>query len=167
MQDASVNAPAGESSLDSAELQGATTPKLGDLTRSRWCEIFSALPLSGVCRVIASHCLPVKAGGEKVQFALLNANATLFKPEAAQRLAKGLSIYYGHPVECTIELIDNWTEVGIDENSETPIAFRERLSQEKRAGALKELEDDENLKALLETFDGNLDEQSLEFIDKP
>ncbi|MDG1293283.1 MAG: DNA polymerase III subunit gamma/tau, partial [Pseudomonadales bacterium] len=68
-----------------------SNPALDSLTPLSWCEMFAALPLSGVVRTVASYCVPIDTSDEgasgKIVFALADDNATLFNDEHPARLA--------------------------------------------------------------------------------
>ena len=102
------------------------SPDVETLTPAIWCQIFSAIPLSGVVRTVASYCVPINlltAGDQQkvsIEFALDESNATLFNPDHNERLAQGLSIYFSRPVDVTISLVGDWSSLNLDEADEAP-----------------------------------------------
>ena len=137
-----------------AEAMGDGAPSLNELNASRWCEIFSSVPLSGVVRTVASHCVVKSVVDNKVQLQLDNSNATLYDPAQVEKLGAGLAIYYGQPVDVEIALEAP--------GAESPAEYRARNRAEQRDTALQSLNEDENVRAILETFDGAIDQQTVE-----
>ena len=136
-------------------------PALDTLTPLSWCEIFAALPLSGVVRTVASYCVPIENSDEgatgQVVFALADDNATLFNDEHPARLAKGLSIYYGKPLTIKINIVEDWSSLGLPDNVETPADYRVRVKAEIQGEALASIQGDDNVKSIIDAFDGELD----------
>lgn len=137
---------------------------LKELNASSWCEIFSVLPLTGVVRAVAAHCVPLNIDVKKssVEFGLLKADAVLYKSEYAERLAAGLAIYFGHTIAVTVTSIESWRDVSLDEKVETPSKYQSRKLAEKHQSAVDAVQNDENVQALLQAFDGQLDVDSVE-----
>ena len=156
---ASVTEPA-ISTLSSVADEGSN-PALDSLTPLSWCEMFAALPLSGVVRTVASYCVPTEtfdAGSNgQVVFALADDNATLFNDEHPARLAKGLSIYYGKPLTVKVNIIEDWSSLGLADNVETPADYRLRIKTEIQGAALASIEGDDNVKSIIDAFDGEVD----------
>ena len=146
---------------EGVEIDGSANPALSSLTALSWCEIFSALPLSGVVRTVASYCVPIEHtdDGDKgsVLFALADDNATLFNDEHPARLAKGLSIYYGKPLTIHIKVVQDWSSLALPADVETPADYRARLKTEVHGEALASLQEDVNVKSIIDAFDGELD----------
>ena len=148
------------STLHSVADEGSN-PALDSLTPLSWCEMFSALPLSGVVRTVASYCVPIEtsdAGSNgQVVFALADDNATLFNDEHPARLAKGLSIYFGKPLTIKVNIVEDWSSLGLADNIETPADFRMRIKTEIQGAALASIEGDDNVKSIIDAFDGEVD----------
>ena len=148
------------SKLDSVSDEGSN-PALDSLTPLSWCEMFTTLPLSGVVRTVASYCVPIETSDEgesgQIVFALADDNATLFNDEHPARLAKGLSIYYGKAITVNIKLVDDWSSLGLADNVETPADYRLRIKAEIQGEALASIQGDDNVKSIIEAFDGEVD----------
>lgn len=146
--------------LDSVSDEGSN-PALDSLTPLSWCEMFAALPLSGVVRTVASYCVPIETSDEgasgQIVFALDDDNATLFNDEHPARLAKGLSIYYGKAITVNIKLVDDWSSLGLADNIETPADYRVRIKAEIQGEALASIQGDDNVQSIIEAFDGEVD----------
>jgi len=138
-----------------------TNPALDTLTPLSWCEMFAALPLSGVVRTVASYCVPIENSDDgatgQVVFALADDNATLFNDEHPARLAKGLSIYYGKPLTIKINIVEDWSSLALPDNVETPADYRLRIKAEVQGEALASIQGDDNVKSIIDAFDGELD----------
>lgn len=156
------------SGLDTSLTAGFATdgeyPSLDELTPQRWCEIFAALPLSGVVRTVASYCVPIAIDGNSasVEFAIAEENTTLYNDQHPERLAKSLAIYFGQTIVVKIKRVADWQSLALADDIETPADFRARVKIEVQGGALESLQHDENVSAIVEAFDGELDEQSIQ-----
>jgi DNA polymerase-3 subunit gamma/tau len=156
------------SGLDTSLTAGFATdgeyPSLDELTPQRWCEIFAALPLSGVVRTVASYCVPIAIDGSSasVEFAIAEENTTLYNDQHPERLAKSLAIYFGQTIVVKIKRVADWQSLALADDIETPADFRARVKIEVQGGALESLQQDENVSAIVEAFDGELDEQSIQ-----
>lgn len=136
------------------------------LTPKLWCEIFSAIPLSGVVRTVASYCLPVSVQTRErdraaIEFALDESNATLFNPDHNERLAQGLSIYFSRPVDVTIKLVKDWSLLNLQETEEAPAEYRIRMHSEVQSDALNSLKKDRNVEMIMTAFDAEIDTDSI------
>ncbi|MDB2410548.1 DNA polymerase III subunit gamma/tau [Pseudomonadales bacterium] len=145
---------------ESSIAESGVNPLLDSLTPQSWCEMFSALPLSGVVRTVASYCVPIETVDDdasgKVAFALAEENTTLFNDEHSERLAKGLSIYYGKPITVDIRVIEDWSSLSLSADVETPADYRLRIKTEVQGEALASLQEDGNVQAIIDVFDGEL-----------
>ncbi|MAV75992.1 MAG: hypothetical protein CBD32_02895 [Actinobacteria bacterium TMED172] len=143
------------------------TPDIEALTPAVWCQIFSAIPLSGVVRTVASYCVPINfltAGDQLkvcIEFALDESNATLFNPDHNERLAEGLSIYFSRPVDVTISLVGDWSSLNLDEADEAPAEYRTRMRSEAQGEALDSLKKDQNVETIMAAFDAEMDIDSV------
>ena len=146
--------------LNSADIDNGVSPALDSLTPLSWCEMFSALPLSGIVRTVASYCVPIHISDDEkgsVTFALADDNTTLFNEEHPARLAKGLSIYYGKPLTVKIQIVEDWSSLALPADVETPADYRARIKTEVHGEALSSLQEDDNVKSIIDAFDGELD----------
>ncbi|MDG1663241.1 MAG: DNA polymerase III subunit gamma/tau [Pseudomonadales bacterium] len=129
-----------------------------------WCEIFSRLPLSGVVRAIAGHCVPLNAvlgASCHVEFALQDSDALLYKEEHSERLATSLSIFCGCSVKVSVRIVEDWVACGLTADIETPAMYKQRLLDERQEQAIVAVQQDENIQTLLEAFDGEVDMESV------
>ncbi len=150
-------------SAKAAAEPAAVTFDLAALDPESWPAVYATVPLTGVVRTLASHCVPssVESLKDQVEFAMLDSHSALYSEEYDDRLGAGLAIVYGRPVRARIRLVSGWAEVGLDEDIETPALQRQRLKSERHAEAMESLSADEHVSAILEAFDGSLDESSV------
>ncbi len=160
--DNSTDAGINTAALASDSSERIDYPSLSDLSPQRWCEIFSALPLGGVVRTVASYCVPINiSSNQQVEFALAEDNATLYNGQHPERLAEGLTIYYGKAIQVNIKQVADWASLGLAGDIETPADYRARIKTEVQGNALASLQDDENVQSILEAFDGELDADTI------
>jgi len=147
----------------SVEDTQARSLDLSALDNSSWCEIFSTLPLTGVVRSVGSNCLlagvALKASPVQLQLCMREADAVLYKPEYRERLASGLQIYFEQPLSVAIEIAAEWPKAL--QGLETPADYRARKQEQLQKQRVKVLEDDENVKKMLDVFDAKLDTESI------
>jgi DNA polymerase-3 subunit gamma/tau len=150
--------------LPSNDESGAAPFDPAGLNPVSWCEIFSRLPLSGVVRAIAGHCVPLKAmsgASCHIEFALQDSDALLYKEEHSERLATSLSIFCGCSVKVSVRIVDDWVACGLPADIETPAMYKQRLLDERQEQAMVAVQQDENIQTLLEVFDGEVDMDSV------
>lgn len=154
------SAPAGDlaqSSVSTAvktpAVKGDEGPALSSLDAAMWCEIYASIPLSGIVRTVGSYCVPLEVDDKSVTFALDSSNATLYDDAHPEKLAKGLSIYFSQPVR---------VEVRIQSCAkQNPAEYRVQKKQQQHDAALQSLQEDDNVRAIIETFDGSIDETTV------
>ncbi len=141
----------------------AEAVRLAEFDNAAWCQSFSMLPLAGLVRAVLENCIfhgqqDVSAAVPKLSFKLEQRRADLFKPEHAEKLAAALSIFFGEQVDADIELVE---QLGSDE---TPVRYREREQQKKQDGAIRSVEQDANVKKIIDTFSGSLNRESIQLL---
>ena len=155
---ATITLPSNASSNTSTQTSQA--PDIEILTPSLWRQIFTAIPLSGVVRTVASYCVPINIMTKRdqqeisVEFVLDERNATLFNPDHNERLAQGLSIYFSRPINATITPVADWSSLNLNENDEAPAEYRARMQSEAQGEALDSLKKDQNI-AMFSAFSLN------------
>ncbi|MGB5326496.1 MAG: DNA polymerase III subunit gamma/tau C-terminal domain-containing protein, partial [Pseudomonadales bacterium] len=161
-----TEAPAAAGAV-SASPSVASSPDFAvqQLDARRWCEVFGALPLSGMVRAIAENMLPVAAdkGSDAVVFALRRDDALLYKPEHSARIADALSMYFGSRIDVEVRLVEDWSAAGLPaEGPETPAGWRARRVAERQQTAVESIRDDAGAQALIEAFDARIEIDSVE-----
>ncbi|NIB44425.1 DNA polymerase III subunit gamma/tau [Pseudomaricurvus alkylphenolicus] len=127
---------------------------LANLQPEQWIQLYTGLGVGGVLQSTVSNCQLLKVQGNQLQFVLDQANSMLYDPSHQQRLSDMLSQYFGEPVTAVIE---QGAIIG-----ETPAAFAIRLKQEQYDSALQALRSDPLVQQLLQQFEGQLDEESVQ-----
>lgn len=113
-----------------------------------WPKLLPRLELSGVAHNLASNCVLEKIEGDKCFLRLSEKHASLWNKKYEVRIARALSGFFNTTMEVEITL-------GA-QDTETPAQYQERRQQEKVASALVTIQEDENVKRLLQDFDAKL-----------
>jgi DNA polymerase-3 subunit gamma/tau len=130
---------------------------LSELAPRHWLALFPALNLSGVTRSVVSNTVLVSVEGAALHFVLDQQQAGLYNDAHRRRLEQALSEYFAQSISITIEE---------DElQGESPALFGLRCRAERRQAAIDELEQDPNVKLLVNEFDGRLDIESVQPLD--
>jgi DNA polymerase-3 subunit gamma/tau len=132
--------------VDDAVANDAASPT--DIIAADWPELLPGLELSGVAFNLASNCILEKIEGNKCFLRLSEQHASLWNKNYEARIARAFSQYFDAAMEVEISLGE--------QDTETPARYQERIKQEKIASALVTIQEDENVKRLLEDFDGKL-----------
>ncbi len=133
----------------------AEAPAKGVLEPGRWHEIVSVLGLSGISAQLAAHSIVKRWDGRKLVLGLDAENrALLVGSRALEKLQQALAAWLEQPLTVEIEL----QEVA----GETPARRAAREAQARRESVLQELRQDPVVRMLQETFDAELQEESLE-----
>ncbi len=139
----------------------ATSPQLAKVAlsaadSSRWIEIYAGLGVGGVLQSTVSNCLLQQINGNQFYFLLDHNHSTLYDPAHQARLADLLSRYFEQPIEAFVELGTV--------TAETPAACAIRIKQEQYSGALQAMHQDPLVQQLLQQFEGELDQESVQAI---
>ncbi|RDE22651.1 DNA polymerase III subunit gamma/tau [Motiliproteus coralliicola] len=128
----------------------------GDLAR-RWVEVIDQIGLSGMTYNIAANAWLDDEQQGRWRFCLANDRRHLFNDTHQQRLAKALSDFLGQPQQ--VEVVEGSSE------AETPAGFRQRKREERQAEAVRSIETDANVRAIVAAFDARIDLASVRPID--
>ena len=124
------------------------------LDSESWPSLWQRLPLAGIVRNTAGHCCLDHVEGSHYHFTLDTTHANLFNPSHAEKLTEVLRQYLAQPCDATIT-------IGTPQKI-TP----HQLQQQKQAQKLQEAEvsfrNDPNVIALLQQFDAQITEGSIE-----
>jgi DNA polymerase-3 subunit gamma/tau len=135
-----------DTDADDAAVNNAADP--GHIAAADWSELLPRLELSGVAFNLASNCILEKIEGNKCFLRLSEQHASLWNKNYEARIARAFSQYFDAVMEVEISLGE--------QDTETPARYQERIKQEKIASALVTIQEDENVKRLLDDFDGKL-----------
>ncbi len=135
----------------------AATPVTASPAEQEWSRIVSSLSLGGAVKQLAAHSVLLAREGNSLKLALDQTGAPLYTKERQASLQQQLSEYFGQPIKLSIE-------VGQVEG-ETPARREARERDERQTAAVAAIENDANVKNLMETFDARINTGSVEPID--
>jgi len=121
---------------------------------SAWHEIAAGLDIGGIDKQVANQCVLVQVTDNNIELALAPASAPLHNKEREARIQQSVKKLLGLDIFLTIHM----KEV----EGETPSAREQRIGHEKIASAEAIIDDDENVKSLLEAFDGYVQPDSVQ-----
>ncbi|MCK0536643.1 DNA polymerase III subunit gamma/tau [Alcanivorax quisquiliarum] len=119
-----------------------------------WASLVERLPVEGVVRNLARNCVLVSRSEGRWQLAMRAGYEVLAGRERLQALEEGLGSYLGHSVSVSLQVDDT--------ASDTPDELAARRRQQQLDQAKAALSEDATVRLLLETFNGRLDEHSIE-----
>ncbi|HIG44458.1 MAG: DNA polymerase III subunit gamma/tau [bacterium] len=124
-----------------------------DLSPGNWVTILPMLGLSGVTFSLASNCVIRQATKGACQLRLNEHHASLWNSRHESRIEAALVKLYQRDIKVKVEIGEA--------TDETPAAARTRKQDEARAAAVKEIENDENVRQLINSFDGTLEHDTI------
>jgi DNA polymerase-3 subunit gamma/tau len=119
----------------------------------QWYGLVAQLSIGGVAKMIAEHSVPEVLEASSIHLVLSAEHDTLLSEAQRANLARALEQSLGREVALEIR-------VGMTP-FETPAQRRGRLQAERQAAAEIAMQEDENVRALLAEFDGQLEEVRL------
>ena len=114
--------------------------------------------LGGVDKQVAMNCALVSNDNDNFILALEPASAPMLTKERQERIQDALSKLYGNPVRISIEV------QAVE--AETPAKRDQRVADEKQANAENEIQNDTNVKSILEAFNGKVKPNSVQVVDE-
>ncbi len=140
-----VNTPVAESGLKPVPKQTGTND---------WHQIVEGLKLSGILQQLAAHCAMSQHDADSICLCLDEIGAPMLNPEREKQMQEALSGYFGRPVNLRIEISSY--------EGETPAQRQQRLQQERQQEAETAIENDENVRSLIDAFDATVNPQSIQ-----
>jgi len=125
-----------------------------EISSDNWKEIFDQLVIEPGTKQLASHCYFIKVDETVIYLSMPEEKLNLFSGKHRKQLQDALSSFFGSP--CNLFL-----EVG-DSSEESPNKIKEEEKKEELRNAQKEIEDDPNVKSLVEAFGARVIESSIE-----
>ena len=122
-----------------------------------WHSISRALPLVGAVAQLAANSVLLEREANSIRLAVDETSAPLLTKEREAQMQKALSDFFGHAVKLQLEV----QKV----SAETPARRAQREVDEKQAAAEASIESDTNVKSLLEAFDGQVNQKSIQPVD--
>lgn len=153
--DTGEHAPETEDASPRADAAPATStvPQRISLKPADWVRVCPRLELGGVTRTLAFNCELTRIDGAAVVLTLREHHASMLNDVHIKRIREALSSYVETPVSLTVDI----GEV----TAETPQEAHDREVEEARVRAVAAIENDENVRRLIETFDGKLNIDSI------
>lgn len=128
--------------------------KVNVTINSAWHDIVDAMSLGGMDKQVASQCVLVQVTGNSIELALAPASAPLLNKDREARIQKTLADLLKTDIVLTIAMKDV--------EGESPSERTQRIGEEKVATAEAIIDDDANVKSLLEAFDGYVQPDSVQ-----
>jgi DNA polymerase-3 subunit gamma/tau len=147
-----------EESAPQARVVAAQKIPLAAFDVDHWADVYEALPVGGLVQNTASNLVYTGCEGNILRFVMAQEHSSLYEDSHQQRLAQVLSDYFAAEVAVSIRV----AEV----EGETPRQRAQRLKAERLAQALASLRQDPNVNALIDTFGGELLEDTVKPIDE-
>jgi DNA polymerase-3 subunit gamma/tau len=129
---------------------------LDGLNPDNWISLFYALQLSGITRSIAAQCLLTAVKDKHLKLSLDSSQRAVFSEEQQEKIELALSNYFGADITLDIVLET------LDPDQETPAAYRARKQLERQKKAEETFKNDDNVKILVERFEGSIIPNSIE-----
>ena len=124
-----------------------------EFSPANWTKILEALSLSGVAASLAANCELYSANDHRCVLKLSENHASLWNKTYESRIAEALGRLYGQEINVSIE-------VGAP-SVETPAQGAEREKQQSLAQAVADIQGDQHVQQLIESFNGKLDPKSI------
>tara|TARA_B110000196_G_scaffold72450_1_gene62205 strand:- start:474 stop:1058 length:585 start_codon:yes stop_codon:yes gene_type:complete len=124
-----------------------------EFSPANWAEILEALSLSGVAASLAANCELYSTNDHQCVLKLSENHASLWNKTYESRIAEALGRLYGQEIKVSIE-------VGAP-SVETPAQGAEREKQQSLAQAVADIQGDQHVQQLIESFNGKLDPKSI------
>ena len=138
-----------------AEPVSASTVKSSAKTiATDWHQIVEDMNLSGILQQLAAHCAMTHQDENSICLCLDNIGAPMLNPEREKQLQEMLNNYLGRSVTLRIEV--KASEI------ENPAQRQQRLQQVRQQQAEKTIENDENVRSLIDAFDATVNPQSIQ-----
>ena len=137
---------------------GAVAEESEDLS-TRWKKIVSTLSLDGIARQLASNCALVKATDKCWVLQIAQGHAALTSKKVEERLRAALRLHVSPTLQVDIRVSEA--------AGNTPALAMERASQDRLAAAQQAIQGDDNVRLLLETFNGKIVPNSIQPAESP
>ncbi|VAX06286.1 DNA polymerase III subunits gamma and tau [hydrothermal vent metagenome] len=133
--------------------RAASTP-VANLDVSDWHQIVEGLKLNGILQQLAAHCAMSHQDADSICLCLDNIGAPMLNPEREKQLQEMLNNYLGRPVTLRIEVKAS--------DVENPAQRQQRLQDERQRQAENVIENDENVRSLIDAFGASVNPDSIQ-----
>lgn len=134
-----------------------TRLKLTELTTENWHEVVSSLDAVGILKQLVEHSAFVNTDNSHLHLAVAPSHSAMSTTERESLLEKKLSEYFDSAIKLHIEE----TKV----KTETPAARSGREQQEKQTDAENSIVNDNNVKNIMDAFNGHVDIETVQVVD--
>lgn len=125
---------------------------------SNWAELISKLNLAGPTRALATHCTLEKMTANEIVLALEPNQAPLLNERQKQRLNEAFNEYFQKPMAVIINIAKTGTT--------TPADLTKQHQAQQHAKATEAIAQDQNVQAIISTFNATILPESIKGIDK-
>jgi len=137
-------------------------PEKVTTTPTNWANIVAQLPLVGMSMELAKNCICKSWTDHFIQLEIDFCFSVLVIPNAKEALQKALSDYSGYEVKLEIRYLSQ-AEAPLN----TPAQQIKNNEQAEQKQAVEEMKQDPIVKALTDTFNGEVVEQTIKAVKKP
>ncbi len=133
---------------DSAPITPPESVGAASLSSDNWLAIFPQLTITGIASSILANSIFKSREANKLHFTLDKNQSAVYSDDIIPKIARAFVDFYGEELAVEIEIADV--------EDETPAKLAQRLREEQHAGMVKDFEEDENVKELLQKFSATL-----------
>lgn len=130
---------------------------LAELSSINWHEVVASLDAVGILRQLVEHSAFISVESPHLYLAVAPSHSAMLTPERELQLQDKLSTYFG----VTLKLHVKETKI----ETETPAARSGRQQQERQTAAENSIVNDDNVKNIMDAFNGHVDIESVQAID--
>ncbi len=129
-------------------------PATADHQGSAWKDIIARMALTGLTRELADNCILKSHTANKIELVISTTRQYLLNDQQKSRLEAAIKTQCGEHLKVTINPVE-------EINAESPAQANVREQDEKKRAAIASLQQDQNVKAIVDVFDGRLDPDSV------
>jgi DNA polymerase III subunit gamma/tau len=119
-----------------------------------WHNMIEEIGLKGLTKELASNCVIKSKTENKIELALMPSQEHLLNKSQESRIEKALQAKFGEAMSLSIVLEDS--------DNETPAEANARMERERLKAAQNSVNNDPNVQSLLDTFNGTIDQESIQ-----
>ncbi|MBL1140512.1 MAG: DNA polymerase III subunit gamma/tau [Proteobacteria bacterium] len=123
-------------------------------TDNEWQNIIEEIGLKGLTKELASNCVIKSKTDTKIELALTTSQEHLLNKSQQDRIEQAIKTKFGEGMMLEIVLEDS--------DNETPAEANARLERERQKAAKISVQNDPNVQSLLDTFNGTIDQDSIQ-----
>lgn len=148
-----ITPPAATQKVASKPLATPTPVIKSNTAAGQWDEICIQLKVSGLCQALASHCILLKKDNNQITLLLEESQTVLLNDSVKKELATALSEHFKSEIELTVQTST--------EKLASPQAVAQDKQQQQLDKATQSIENDPNVKEILQQFDGKIIPESI------